>query len=55
MPRKKGCDDIAKLKGFKKSKGEELAFEDFELMANKGVDTNAGSVSLPQNEPPVCG
>ena len=52
---KKGCEDIAKLKGFKKSKGEELAFEDFELMANKGVDTNAGSVSLPQNEPPVCG
>ena len=23
---KKGCEDIAKLKGFKKSKGEELAF-----------------------------
>ena len=29
----------AKLKGFKKSKGEELAFEDFEMMANKGVKT----------------
>jgi hypothetical protein len=37
--RKKGCEDIAKLKGFKKSKGEELAFEDFEMMANKGVKT----------------
>ena len=37
--RKKGCEDIAKLKGFKKSKGEELAFEDFELIANKGVNT----------------
>ena len=35
--RKKGCEDIAKCKGFKKSKGEELAFEDFEMMANKGV------------------
>jgi len=33
--RKKGCEDIAKLKGFKKSKAdEELAFEDFEMMAN---------------------
>jgi hypothetical protein len=32
-------EDVAKLKGFKKSKGEELAFEDFEMMANKGVKT----------------
>ena len=24
--RKGGCEDIAKMKGFKKSKGEELAF-----------------------------
>ena len=30
---------IFKLKGFKKSKGEELAFEDFEMMANKGAKT----------------
>ena len=37
--RKKGCEDNAKLKGFKKSEGEELAFEDFEMMANKGVKT----------------
>ena len=37
--RKKGCEDIAKLKGFKKSKGEELAFEDFELMAGGGEKT----------------
>ena len=37
--RTKGCEDIAKLKGFRKSKGEELAFEDFEMMANKGVKT----------------
>ena len=37
--RKKGCEDIAKLKGFKKSKGEELAFEDFEMMAGGGEKT----------------
>ena len=27
------------MKGFKKSKGEELAFEDFEMMAGGGVKT----------------
>ena len=37
--REKGCEDIAKSKGYKKSKGVELAFEDFEMMANKGVKT----------------
>jgi hypothetical protein len=29
---KKGCEDISKCKGYKKSKGEELTFEDFETM-----------------------
>ena len=39
MPPEKKCEDIAKLKGFKKSKGEELAFEDFEMMAGGGEKT----------------
>jgi hypothetical protein len=29
--REKGCEDNAKCKGYKKSKGEELSFEDFEM------------------------
>jgi hypothetical protein len=37
--RKKGCEDIAKCKGYKKSKGEELSFEDFEMMAGGGEKT----------------
>ena len=37
--RKKGCEDIAKCKGYKKSKGEELAFEDFEMMTVGCVKT----------------
>jgi hypothetical protein len=52
--RKKGCDDITKCKGYKKSKGEELSFEDFETMAGGGENAEAGSISLPQNESPVC-
>ena len=31
--------DIAKCKGYKKSKGEELSFEDFETMAGGGENT----------------
>ena len=54
--RKKGCEDIAKLKGFKKSKGEELSFEDFETMTDGGEKTQKQvKISLHQNEPPVCG
>ena len=34
--RKEGCEYITKCKGYKKSKGEELSFEDFETMASGG-------------------
>ena len=37
--RKKGCEDITKCKGYKKSKGEELSFADFETMAGGGEKT----------------
>jgi len=37
--RKKGCEDITKCKGYKKSKGEELSFEDFEILARGGEQT----------------
>ena len=36
---KRGVKTSPNVKGYKKSKGEELAFEDFELMANKGERT----------------
>jgi len=36
---KKGCEDSARCKGYKKGKGEELTFEDFETMAVVGVKT----------------
>ena len=54
--RKEGCEEIAKLKGFKKSKGEELSerrLRDDGSWRRKNAE--AGSISLPQNEPPICG
>jgi hypothetical protein len=53
--RKEGCEDITKCKGYKKSKGEELSFEDFETMARGGEKTQKQVQFLPKNEPPICG
>ena len=53
--RKEGCDDITKCKGYKKVKVRNSPSKTSRRLLAEAENAEAGSISLPQNEPPICG